>query len=466
MKRLLDAARGLLGLLVLAALGIGLIALLREKPTIGRSSPLASPTTMRAAQSPLITPTPRPTFTRAPAPPTRTPKPTFTPAPPTSTPVPLPTLVPGWQTFVYATTKDGKPTLYRFQVGSAARKVSMVVQVDTRAWPTSRTRVEGLYPSPDGKRVAVAWVYGEGGNSVSILDVNSGKLIPLFGETAMVDQRAFFLAWSPDGKNVLVLGGISNHDLKGNIWLINVDTHKYSNVGIKQTIYDAREITSASFSPDGTAIVYARANCYQCGSEVWRVALDGSDQQLLFKVSDLRVEDVVWSPDGRYIVFTQWRESEAQDLFIGGINSVAAVGELWIMDAKEGERHKLSSVLTGYYKQFGLAWSPDGKQIAFVMSDEAKLGKQLDELHSNVYVADVNSSNVKPLTRFSHVQILAPTWSPDGSMLAFAGNPDNAPGQLELWAMKTDGSATQRIDEERGLTVNANATNVAIVWLP
>jgi len=51
-------------------------------------------------------------------------------------------------------------------------------------------------------------------------------------------------------------------------------------------------------------------------------------------------------------------------------------------------------------------------------------------------------------------------------MLAFAGNPDNALGQLELWAMKTDGSATQRIDEGRGLTVNTNATNVAIVWLP
>lgn len=220
------------------------------------------------------------------------------------------------------------------------------------------------------------------------------------------------------------------------------------------------------FSPDGKTIVYARSECYKCGSEVWRVALDGSDQQLLFKVPQLRVEQVLWSPKGRYIAFTQWREAEAQDLFIGGINSVAAVGELWVMDTQEGERHKLSSVLTGYYRQFGLAWSPDGKQIAFVMSDDAKLGKQLDELHSNVYVAEVNSSSVKPLTRFSRAQILAPTWSPDGSMLAFAGNPDGTPGRLELWVMKADGSTIQRFDESRGLTVNANATNVAIVWLP
>lgn len=465
MKRLLDAAGGLLGLLVLAALGIGLIALFREQPTIGRPSPLASPTTMRAAQSPLSTPTPRPTFTRVPAPPTRTPSPTFTPAPPTSTPAPLPTLVSGWQTFVYATMKDGKPALYRFQVGNAARKVSAIIQVDTRAWPTSRIRIEGLYPSPDGKHVAVALVYGEGGTFLSILDANDGASSSLFGESSGIDNRVLFLDWSPDGSSVLVLGRDTNPDLRGSAWLVNINTHQFRAMNIKP-MTDAQQITGASFSPDGKMIVFARSECYECGSEVWRVALDGSDQRLLFKVPQLRVEQVSWSPNGRYIAFTQWRESEAQNLFIGGINSVAAVGELWVMDTQEGEKHKLSSVLTGYYRQFGFAWSPDGKQVAFVVSDEAKLGKQLDELHSNVYVADVNSSNVKPLTRFNHAQILAPTWSPDGSMLAFAGNPDNAPGQLELWAMKADGSAAQRIDEGHGLTVNANATNVAVVWLP
>ncbi len=399
MKRLLDAAGSLLGLLVLAALGIGLIALLREQPTTGRPSPLASPTTMRAAQSPLSTPTPRPTLTRVSAPPTQTPSPTFTSAPPTSTPALLPTLVPGWQTFVYATTKDGKPAMYRFQVGSAARKASAIVQVDTRAWPTSRTRIEGLYPSPDGKHVAVAWVYGEGGTLISILDVNTGRLTLLFGEEAKIDQRAFFLDWSHDGNSVLVMGNVDSRDLRHSAWLVNINTRQFREINIKETT-DAQQITGASFSPDGKTIAYARSECYECGSEVWRVALDGSDQQLLFKVPQLMMGQVLWSPNGRYIAFTQWRVSEEQEFFIGGIYSSAAVGELWVMDTQKGDRHKLSSVLTGYYRQFGLAWSPDGKQIAFVMSDEAKLGKQLDELHSNVYVADVNSNNVKSSHRW------------------------------------------------------------------
>lgn len=473
MKRLLNIAKGLLGLLALAMLAIVLALAFRELQTNVKQtsqifqSPITTPT-LPPYPLPVTStppPTPRPTSTRPPEPPTRTPTPTFAPAPPTPTPEPLPTLIPGLQTFLYATTKDGKPALYRFQAGSEARKASAVVQVDTRAWPTSRTRIEGLYPSPDGKHVAVAWVYGEGGTFISILDVNTGRLAPLFGEEAKIDQRVFFLDWSPDGSSILVLGRDTNSDLRGRAWLVNISTHQFRETTIKETTA-AQQITEAAFSPDGKTIVYARSECYECSSEVWRVDSAGFDQKLLFKVPQLMVGHLMWSPNGRYIAFTQWRISEEQEFFIGGIFSSVAVGELWVMDTQQDERHKLSSVLTGYYGQFGLTWSPDSKQIAFVASDEAQIGKRLDELHSNVYVVDSDSNNVKPLTRFSRTQILAPTWSPDGSMLAFAGSPDGTPGQLELWVMKADGSALQRVDENRGLTVNADATNVTIVWLP
>jgi len=457
MKHLLNFIGGLLSLLVLIAVAAGLIMLLRSAgPADLGQSPLATPTSM--ARSPLPTPTPRPTFTKVPAPPTQIPTPTFTPAPPTSTPEPLPTLVPGWQTFVYATTKDGKPALYRFQADEAARKAGTVYGIDTEAWPTSRTRIDGLYPSPDGKHVAVAWVYGEGGTFVSILDVNTGRLTPLFSEEAKIDQRAFFLDWSRDGNNLLVLGGIDNQDLTGSAWVVDVDTHSYSSVAIQQANYDAREITSASFSPDGKAIVYARAICYQCGSEVWRVTVDKSDQQLLFKVPEFRVEDISWSPDGHYIAFTQWRQTAESNGF--------AIGELWLMEANGDKKHLLSPAVTGYFKHFGPVWSPNSQQIAFVMNDETTLGKQLDQLHSNVYLADVSSGNVRQLTQFRRALTLAPAWSPEGSMLAFMSNSDGIPGQLELWAIQTRDQAVHRVDETRGLTVNINTSNVAFAWLP
>lgn len=109
--------------------------------------------------------------------------------------------------------RDGNPELYRVQVDSAARKAGSVYRIDTRAWPTSRVQIEGLYPSPDGKRVAVAWVYGEGGYYISILDVNNGRLTPLSSEEGKVEQ-AVFLDWSPKGNAVLVLGFDTNPNLR------------------------------------------------------------------------------------------------------------------------------------------------------------------------------------------------------------------------------------------------------------
>lgn len=454
MKYLLNLIGGLLSLLALIVVAVGLILLLRNaSPASLGQSPLVTPTSM--AQSPLPTPTPRPTSTRPPEPPTRTPRPTFTPAPPTATSMPLPTLIPGLQTFVYATRGEQGPELYRFQVDETY-KVASLYTIDTRAWPASRTYIEGLYPSPDGKRIAVAWVYGEGGTFVAMLNVNNGSLAPLFGETADVDKRVYFLDWFPDGNSILVLGGIDNPDLGGNAWQVNVNTHQFNRIDIKQE-RDIRQITSASISPDGKTIVYAKADCFQCGSEVWRISLDGSDRLLLFADPKLRVEDVMWSPDGRHVAFTQWQELVDGPTF--------AVGELQAIEVEKDERRLIGSVLTGYL--WGApTWSPDSKQIAFVMNDGAKFGKELNELHSNIYVADIATGNIKQLTQFSRTQVLSPIWAPDGSALAFAANPDGTPERLGLWVIAADGGAIQQITEGHGLAINTTTANVAIVWLP
>lgn len=455
MKRLLDAAGGLLGLLVLVALGIGLIALFREQPTIGRPSPLASPTTMRAAQSPLSTPTPRPTFTRVPAPPTQTPSPTFTPAPPTSTPGPLPTLIPGLETFIYAITGDKGPELYRGQVDQTAHLLDSICQVNTPDLWRSRTYVMHLYPSPDSKRVAVEWLYGDVGTYISILDVNDGLYRPLFGDKAKIIQTAIFLDWLPDGNSVLVLGGVNNFDLKGGIWLVDVRTHEYMDTGIRQADYSSQEILSASLSPDGKAVVYTRRDNYQDDSEVWRVNLDGSERRLLAEIPRFRVEDVLWSPDGRYIAFTQWQEStEFRDF---------AVGELWLMEANGDNKHLLSPIVTGYFKRFGPVWSPNGQQIAFIAGSGS--GKDLKELSSNVYVIDVVNGKSSQLTRFQNAQVIEPIWSPDGSRVALVSSVGGSPEQFEPWTVAADGHGLHRFNEKATLVMSTRASNPAIAWL-
>ena len=463
MKRLLNIVGALLGLLTLGALAIALTLTLGglQKDAKPASQTFQSPIKMPTQPpypppvTPTLQPTPRPTSTRPPEPPTRTPTPTFTPAPPTPTPEPLPTLVPGVQTFLYATTGERGPEIYRVQLDSTTHIIaSSVYRVNTPALWRSRVYLESLHPSPDGKRVAVSWVYGEGGTFVSILNVNDGTLTSLFGEKAAIDQRTEFLDWSPKGDQVLVLGGIDNPDLGGNAWLVDPDTGQYTPVDISQAS-DARQITSASFSPDGQAIVYAKSDCYQCGSEIWRISVvQQGRKQLLLQDSVLRVEDVLWSPDGRYIAFTKWRET-----------AEFARGELWIMDSQGNARRLLSPVITGYYKRFTPVWSPDSQSIAFVLGEEPQSGKQTNELSLNLYIVDVSTGEVRQLTHFQNTQVLEPTFSPDGSMLAFVTTVGGVTGQFEPWIVAVDGRSLRRFDE-RATLINTRAATPAIVWLP
>ncbi len=470
MRRLANIAGGLLGLLalgglvVILALTFGGLQRGAKPASQAFQSPIETPTQppYPPPATPTPQPTPRPTSTRPPEPPTRTPTPTFTPAPPTPTPEPLPTLIPGAQTFLYATTGERGPEIYRVQLDSTTHIIaSSAYRVNTPTLWHSRVYLEGLHPSPDGKRVAVSWVYGEGGTFVSILNVNDGTLTPLFGETAPIDQRVEFLDWSPDGSKVLARGRMTNPDLGGRAWLVDVNTHEYRDLGIEQ-INDPQQITDASFSPDGQAIVYALSNCYRCGSEIWYISLDGSEQELLYKEPDWRVENVRSSPDGVHIAFTRWQESEAQEFTIGETHTIFAIGELWVIGVRGNERLLLASIISGYHKGFEPSWSPSGEAIAFLSQ-----GNSRPETYSaNVYIADILSGQVGQLTHFQNTQMLQPIWSPDGSMVAFVTALSGVPGQFEPWLVAADGRGLRRFDERAALILNTRAASPAIAWLP
>jgi Tol biopolymer transport system component len=331
---------------------------------------------------------------------------------------------------------------------------SSAYRVNTPVLWHSRVYLEGLHPSPDGRRVAVSWVYGEGGTFISILNVNDGTLTSLFSEKATIDQRVEFLDWSPKGDRILVLGGIDNPDLGGRAWLVDPDTGEYMPVDISQ-VSDARQITSASFSPDGQAIVYAKSDCYQCGSTIWRISVGKPEgKQLLWQDSVLRVEDVLWSPDGRHIAFTQWRET-----------AEFAIGKLWIMDPQGGGRRLLSTVTTGYYKRFKPIWSPDGQSIAFVLGEESPQS-QAHTPSLNLYIVDVSTGEVRQLTHFQNTRVLEPIFSPDGAMVAFVAAPNDTPEWFEPWLVAADGRGLRRFDERGTLILNPRAATPAIAWLP
>jgi Tol biopolymer transport system component len=106
--------------------------------------------------------------------------------------------------------------------------------------------------------------------------------------------------------------------------------------------------------------------------------------------------------------------------------------EIWSMDPDGGNRRQLTETGEPGADASGSAhpvWSPDGTQIVYSGSGEAREEDQ-DELE--IYVMNADGSERRRLTS-DHVLDAAPAWSPDGTRIAFAhmrgfgtGNTDGA----------------------------------------
>jgi TolB protein len=81
------------------------------------------------------------------------------------------------------------------------------------------------------------------------------------------------------------------------------------------------------------------------------------------------------------------------------------------------------------------AWSPDGKQIAFVRKH---VGADQD-----IFLMDADGSGTTPITSGSG-QDYRPTWSPDGTHIAFERDGDT-PAASGIFVIKVDGSGLRQI---------------------
>lgn len=100
----------------------------------------------------------------------------------------------------------------------------------------------------------------------------------------------------------------------------------------------------------------------------------------------------------------------------------------------------VSSVTSTYQKGGYVAWSPDGKQIAFY-------AKYDDRKTWSIHIMDTDGGNRKRLTHEKNKWDSAPAWSPDGKKIAFARGYKGPKGvwQAEIWTMNPDGSEQTQI---------------------
>jgi TolB protein len=92
--------------------------------------------------------------------------------------------------------------------------------------------------------------------------------------------------------------------------------------------------------------------------------------------------------------------------------------------------------------------SPDGRRIVWTSSraDESQGVLEFDHINWDIYVADINGTNVQRLTTGAGLDT-EPTWAPDGAKIYWVTGTDPlfGEGNLDIWRMNPDGSGKQPV---------------------
>jgi eukaryotic-like serine/threonine-protein kinase len=203
---------------------------------------------------------------------------------------------------------------------------------------------------------------------------------------------------SPDGKYLL---SVIDDNGKQSLWLRHLPTNSDTQViAPADAIYQ-----SLAFSPNGDYIYFLKAaDRVGDGHNLLRAPVLGGTPQVIVRNVDTRV---AFSPDGQRFAFVR--------------GMYPAVEKFQLLTANADGTNELTFA-TGLISGLptGVAWSPDGKQIASVMPD-------VDGALSVIEIQDVLSAKLKTRSRFNNFQLNDLAWLPDGTGLIATYQPNATP---------------------------------------
>ena len=229
-----------------------------------------------------------------------------------------------------------------------------------------------------------------------------------------------------------------------------------------------REVRDPQVSPDGQWVAYVVSTVDvkedKTNSHIWVVSFDGKVNRQMTSSQESEASPR-WSPDGKYLAFTSSRAGAAKG------------SQVWLLDRSGGDAVQLTE-LKGRLQ--GYEWSPDSKRLALVVGDpdpEADAtpgpategarpkppkpividrykykqdgqGYILTGRHSYIYLFDIASKKLDRLTAGKWDEA-SPSWSPDGSRIAFTSNhvddPDRDPSNQVFVAESKPGATEKQL---------------------
>lgn len=161
-------------------------------------------------------------------------------------------------------------------------------------------------------------------------------------------------------------------------------------------------------------------------SQIYLMNTDGTGQSRLSN-NVANDEAPKWSPDNSRLVFQSDRDYQG-----GTDDSVSAPAEIYTMKWDGTQQTRLTNNL---YDDSAPTWSPDGTKIAF---QSARNG-----VNYQIYVMNADGSGQVNISN-SSANDMQPAWSPDGTKIAFASDRDHA-AFSNIYVMSANGTNQTRV---------------------
>jgi len=212
-------------------------------------------------------------------------------------------------------------------------------------------------------------------------------------------------AWSRDGTRIAFSRSRSDvPDSKPQIYVMGPDGSS-----IRRLTCDDKYEDAPAWSPDGTRIAYSRAEPDGLDSIV-TMGADGSSPVAVARYDSFEDSSIAWSPDGQHIAYT------------------TKAGIVVIKPDGTG-----ALKLTTAPFDSTVSWAPNSKWIAFTR------GAANSSLNQIWVIAAAGGTPRRITTSGSYG---SPTWSPDGTRLAFASQPGKP---SRLFVSNADGTRLHAI---------------------
>ncbi len=219
-------------------------------------------------------------------------------------------------------------------------------------------------------------------------------------------------------------------------------------------VYRLQTLSDPQISPDGKWVAYTLSSVDSVknkrNADIWMNSWDGKESIQLTYSPDGESQPR-WSPDGKYLSFTSSRN---------GLTS----SQIWLMDVRGGEARQLTDLKKGSLSDY--AWSPDGKKIALVVSNDPDTSKSktakpividrfkfkqdvegyLTKKTTHLYLYDLVSKKIDTLTKGIYNES-SPKWSPDGTQIAFVSNRTADPDRnanSDIWIIDAKPNAVMK----------------------